>query len=60
MYHEDQTEMLLTEEEVKKARDASYEIQRLSNNFLNVLSHELRLAKYNFRLLISYKRKLSR
>ncbi|HQJ47218.1 MAG TPA: histidine kinase dimerization/phospho-acceptor domain-containing protein, partial [Ignavibacteriaceae bacterium] len=42
MYHEDQTEMLLTEEEVKKARDASYEAERLKNTFLNVLSHELR------------------
>jgi len=34
--------MLLTEEEVKKARDASYESERLKNTFLNVLSHELR------------------
>ena len=42
MYHEDLTEMLLTEEEVKKARDASYESDRLKNTFLNVLSHELR------------------
>jgi two-component system, sensor histidine kinase len=42
MYHEDQTEMLLTEKEVKKARDASYESERLKNTFLNVLSHELR------------------
>lgn len=42
MYHEDQTEMLLTEEEVKKARDASDESERLKNTFLNVLSHELR------------------
>ncbi len=42
MYHEDQTEILLTEEEVKKARDASYESDRLKNTFLNVLSHELR------------------
>ena len=42
MYHEDQTEMLLTEEEVKKARDASFESERLKNTFLNVLSHELR------------------
>lgn len=42
MYHEDQTEMLLTEKEVKKARDASYESDRLKNTFLNVLSHELR------------------
>ncbi len=42
MYHEDQTEVLLTEEEVKKARDASYEAERLKNTFLNVLSHELR------------------
>ena len=42
MYHEDLTEMLLTEEEVKKARDASNESDRLKNTFLNVLSHELR------------------
>lgn len=42
LYHEDQTEMLLTEEEVKKARDASNESDRLKNTFLNVLSHELR------------------
>lgn len=42
MYHEDQTEILLTEEEVKKARDASNESDRLKNTFLNVLSHELR------------------
>lgn len=42
MYHEDKTEMLLTEEEVKKARDASNESERLKNTFLNVLSHELR------------------
>ncbi|MFZ2866054.1 MAG: ATP-binding protein [Ignavibacteriaceae bacterium] len=42
LYHEDQTEMLLTEEEVKKARDANYEAERLKNTFLNVLSHELR------------------
>jgi PAS domain S-box-containing protein len=42
MYHEDKTEMLLTEEEVKKARDASNESDRLKNTFLNVLSHELR------------------
>lgn len=42
MYHEDQTEILLTEEEVKKARDASFESERLKNTFLNVLSHELR------------------
>jgi two-component sensor histidine kinase/CheY-like chemotaxis protein len=34
--------MLLTEEEVKKARDASNESDRLKNTFLNVLSHELR------------------
>jgi hypothetical protein len=33
MYHEDQTEMLLTEEEVKKARDASYESERLKEYF---------------------------
>ncbi len=42
LYHEDKTEILLTEEEVKKARDASDESERLKNTFLNVLSHELR------------------
>ena len=40
--HEDQTEIYLAEEEVKKARDASKEAERLKNTFLNVLSHELR------------------
>jgi signal transduction histidine kinase/CheY-like chemotaxis protein len=42
MIHEDQTEMVLTEEEVKKARDANKEAERLKSTFLNVLSHELR------------------
>jgi PAS domain S-box-containing protein len=40
--HEDQTEIYLAEEEVKKARDANKEAERLKNTFLNVLSHELR------------------
>ncbi len=40
--HEDQTEIYLAEEEVKKARDSSKEAERLKNTFLNVLSHELR------------------
>ena len=40
--HEDRTEVFLAEAEVKKARDASKEADRLKNTFLNVLSHELR------------------
>jgi len=42
LFHEDQTEMVLAEEEIKKARDAGKEAERLKNTFLNVLSHELR------------------
>lgn len=42
LVHEDITEQLLTEEEIKRARDSSKEAERLKNNFLNVLSHELR------------------
>lgn len=42
LFHEDQTEMVLAEEEIKKSRDASKEAERLKNTFLNVLSHELR------------------
>jgi len=42
LFHEDQTEMFLTEEEVKKARDGYREAERLKDTFLNVLSHELR------------------
>ncbi len=42
MIHEDQTEVVLTEEEVRKARDANKEAERLKSTFLNVLSHELR------------------
>ncbi|GBD88642.1 autoinducer 2 sensor kinase/phosphatase LuxQ [bacterium BMS3Abin03] len=42
LLHEDKTEAVLTEEEIKKARDASHESERLKNTFLNVLSHELR------------------
>jgi len=42
LIHEDVTEQVLTEEEIKRARDASKEAERLKNNFLNVLSHELR------------------
>ncbi len=42
LLHEDQTEIILTEEEVKKARDGYKEAERLKNTFLNVLSHELR------------------
>ncbi|NWF89825.1 MAG: HAMP domain-containing histidine kinase, partial [Ignavibacteriaceae bacterium] len=40
--HEDQTEIFLAEAELKKAREASKEADRLKNTFLNVLSHELR------------------
>ncbi len=42
LFHEDQTEMLLAEEEIRKARDGNREAERLKDNFLNVLSHELR------------------
>ncbi len=42
LFHVDQTEMVLAEEEVKKARDGNKEAERLKNTFLNVLSHELR------------------
>ena len=40
--HGDQTEVFLAEAELKKAREASKEADRLKNTFLNVLSHELR------------------
>lgn len=40
--HDDHTEIFLAEAEVKKAREASKEAERLKNTFLNVLSHELR------------------
>ncbi len=42
LFHEDKTEIILVEEEVKRARDINKEAERLKNNFLNVLSHELR------------------
>jgi len=42
LIHEDRTEIFLAEAEVKKAREASKEADRLKNTFLNVLSHELR------------------
>ncbi len=42
LFHEDQTEMVLAEAEVKKSRDANKESERLKDTFLNVLSHELR------------------
>lgn len=42
LFHEDQTEMVLTEAEVKKARDGNKEAERLKDTFLTVLSHELR------------------
>ncbi|HZW40381.1 MAG: ATP-binding protein [Syntrophothermus sp.] len=40
--HEDDTEIVLIEEELKKARESSHEAERLKDTFLNVLSHELR------------------
>jgi signal transduction histidine kinase len=42
LFHEDQTEMILAEAEVKKARENNKEAERLKNTFLTVLSHELR------------------
>jgi len=42
LFHEDQTDVQLAEQEVRKARDASKEADRLKSTFLNVLSHELR------------------
>ena len=42
LMHEDQSEVVLMNEEFNKARDAQKEADRLKNNFLNVLSHELR------------------
>lgn len=42
LIHIDQTEMIITEEEIKKARLGNREAERLKNTFLNVLSHELR------------------
>ncbi len=42
LFHVDQTEMILTEEEIKKARLGNREAERLKSTFLNVLSHELR------------------
>ncbi len=42
LFHEDQTEIVLSEEEVKKARDGNKEAERLKDTFLTVLSHELR------------------
>ena len=42
LFHEDITDMVLTEEEVKKSREINKESERLKNTFLNVLSHELR------------------
>ena len=42
LLHEDQTEIILTEAEIRKAREGNREAERLKNTFLNVLSHELR------------------
>ena len=42
LLHEDQTEQVLAEEEIRKARDMNSEANRLKDTFLTVLSHELR------------------
>jgi two-component system, sensor histidine kinase len=42
LLHDDQTDLYLAEEEIKKAREVFRESERLMNTFLNVLSHELR------------------
>jgi signal transduction histidine kinase len=42
LLHEDQTEQVLAEQEVRKARDIGNEAERLKDTFLTVLSHELR------------------
>jgi signal transduction histidine kinase len=42
LYHEDETEIILVQKEFEKVNDANKEMERLKNNFLNVLSHELR------------------
>ncbi|MEJ2506176.1 MAG: ATP-binding protein [Ignavibacteriaceae bacterium] len=42
LLHEDQTEQVLAEEEIKKARYTGNEAERLKDTFLTVLSHELR------------------
>ena len=42
LIHQDETEVVLMNEEFNKARDSQKEADRLKNNFLNVLSHELR------------------
>jgi signal transduction histidine kinase len=42
LFHDDQTEIVLTEIEVKKSRDNIKETERLKDTFLTVLSHELR------------------
>ncbi len=42
LLHQDQTEQVLAEEEIKKSRDMGKESERLKDTFLTVLSHELR------------------
>lgn len=42
LYHQDETEIILVQKEFEKVNDANKEMERLKNNFLNVLSHELR------------------
>lgn len=41
-FHEDQSELYLSELEIRKAKEGNKEAERLKNTFLNVLSHELR------------------
>lgn len=42
LFHDDQTEIVLAEAEVRKVRDGNKEAERLKDTFLTVLSHELR------------------
>lgn len=42
LYHEDISEIILNDLEIKKAREGNREAERLKDTFLNVLSHELR------------------
>ena len=42
LFHEDKSDIVLAEEEAKKARDGNKEAERLKETFLTVLSHELR------------------
>jgi signal transduction histidine kinase len=42
LFHDDHTEIVLAEAEVKKSRDNNKETERLKDTFLTMLSHELR------------------